>query len=307
MQDSREVRREKVAQGERREFRGVLFALVGGSLWGFSGTAVSYLFRNSGIAPTWVMAVRLVLAGLLFLGFSALRRNGRPLRLLKDRRAVLELLLFALGGLALNQFCYLMAIQATNSATATVLQSLQLLPVMVVACVMARRGPKKRELLGLILALAGTVLIATGGNLSQMVLPADGLLFGLLCALGGAGIAVFPRRILSEYGVMAVNGWAMLLVGLLTIPFVPDWGQAAAGFDPSCWVVFAALVVFGTFCSYLFYMQGVAEIGSLKTALLSTAEPISATILSVLWIGVVLTPTDLVGSALIIVMMLLVA
>ena len=54
-------------------------------------------------------------------------------------------------------------------------------------------------------------------------------------------------------------------------------------------------------------MQGVAEIGSLKTALLSTAEPISATILSVLWIGVVLTPTDLVGSALIIVMMLLVA
>lgn len=307
MQDSREVRREKVAQGERREFRGVLFALVGGSLWGFSGTAVSYLFRNSGIAPTWVMAVRLVLAGLLFLGFSALRRDVRPLRLLKDRRAVLELLLFALGGLALNQFCYLMAIQATNSATATVLQSLQLLPVMVVACVMARRGPKKRELLGLILALAGTVLIATGGNLSQMVLPADGLFFGLLCALGGAGIAVFPRRILSEYGVTAVNGWAMLLVGLLTIPFVPDWGQAAAGFDPSCWVVFAALVVFGTFCSYLFYMQGVAEIGSLKTALLSTAEPISATILSVLWIGVVLTPTDLVGSALIIVMMLLVA
>lgn len=307
MQDSREVRREKVAQGERREFRGVLFALVGGSLWGFSGTAVSYLFRNSGIAPTWVMAVRLVLAGLLFLGFSALHRDGRPLRLLKDRRAVLELLLFALGGLALNQFCYLMAIQATNSATATVLQSLQLLPVMVVACVMVRRGPKKRELLGLILALAGTVLIATGGNLSQMVLPPDGLFFGLLCALGGAGIAVFPRRILSEYGVMAVNGWAMLLVGLLTIPFVPDWGQAAAGFDPSCWVVFAALVVFGTFCSYLFYMQGVAEIGSLKTALLSTAEPISATILSVLWIGVVLTPTDLVGSALIIVMMLLVA
>lgn len=307
MRDSGAIGKKGAAQGERREFRGVLFALIGGSLWGFSGTAVSYLFRSSGVAPTWVMAVRLVLAGLLFLGFSALRRDDRPLRLLKDRRATLELLLFALGGLALNQFCYLMAIQATNSATATVLQSLQLLPVMVVACVMAHRGPKKRELLGLVLALAGTVLIATGGNLSQMALPADGLFFGLLCALGGAGIAVFPRRILSEYGVMAVNGWAMLLVGLLTIPFVPDWGQVAASFDLLCWIVFAALVVFGTFCSYLFYMQGVAEIGSLKTALLSTAEPISATILSVLWIGVVLTPTDLIGSVLIIVMMLLVA
>lgn len=31
--------------------RGVACALAGGALWGFSGTAVSYLFRSSGIDP----------------------------------------------------------------------------------------------------------------------------------------------------------------------------------------------------------------------------------------------------------------
>lgn len=46
-----------------------------------------------------------------------------------------DLLLFAGAGLFLSQFSYLMAIQVTNSATATVLQSLQLLPVAAVACV----------------------------------------------------------------------------------------------------------------------------------------------------------------------------
>lgn len=255
----------------------------------------------------WVMSVRMVLAGILFLLFSVARGDRRPFELLRDKSAVRDLLLFAGAGLFLNQFSYLMAIQATNSATATVLQSLQLLPVAAVACVIGRRAPKRREVIGMVLALAGTFLITTGGDPSQMALPPAGLAFGLLAALGGAGLAVFPGKILSTYGVSAVNGWAMLLVGLIAAPFVPDWGQAVASFDISCWVVFGALVVLGTWCSYLFYMQGVHEIGSLKTAMLSTVEPISATVLSALWIGVVFSPTDLLGFAMIIIMMPLVA
>lgn len=253
------------------------------------------------------MSVRMVLAGILFLLFSVARGDRRPFELLRDKSAVRDLLLFAGAGLFLNQFSYLMAIQATNSATATVLQSLQLLPVAAVACVIGRRAPKRREVIGMVLALAGTFLITTGGDPSQMALPPAGLAFGLLAALGGAGLAVFPGKILSTYGVSAVNGWAMLLVGLIAAPFVPDWGQAVASFDISCWVVFGALVVLGTWCSYLFYMQGVHEIGSLKTAMLSTVEPISATVLGALWIGVVFSPTDLLGFAMIIIMMPLVA
>lgn len=291
----------------RMNLRGMAYALAGGALWGFSGTAVSHLFRESGIDPMWVMSVRMVLAGILFLLLSAVRGDRRPIELLRDKSAVRDLLLFTGGGLFLNQFSYLMAIQATNSATATVLQSLQLLPVAAVACVAGRRAPKRREVIGMVLALGGTFLITTGGDPSQMALPPAGLTFGLLAALGGAGLAVFPRRILARYGVAAVNGWAMLMVGLAAAPFVPDWGRAVASFDVSCWAVFAALVVLGTWCSYLFYMQGVREIGSLKTAMLSTVEPISATVLSALWIGVVFSPTDLASFAMIIIMMPLVA
>ena len=293
--------------GRSRCGRGVACALAGGALWGFSGTAVSYLFRSSGIAPEWIMSVRMLCAGALFLILAAVRRDKRPLALLRDRRAIRDLLLFTAGGLFLNQFADLMTIQATNSATATVLQSLQLLPVAAVACVMGRRLPRRREVVGMALALCGTFLITTGGDPSQMVLPPAGLIFGLLAALGGAGIAVFPGSILATYGVTAVNGFAMLIVGAATMPLVPDWTQAANTFDASCWAVFAALVLLGTFCSYLLYMKGVHEIGSLKTAMLSTVEPISATVLSALWIGIVFSPAELIGFALIIIMMPLVA
>lgn len=249
----------------------------------------------------------MILAGSLFLLLSAARGDHRALDLLHDKTAVRDLLFFAVAGLLLNQSSYLMAIKITNSATATVLQSLQLLPVAAAACVIGRRFPKRREIVGIILAFAGIFFITTGGDPFKMTLPPSGFLFGLLAALGGAGLAVFPRRILASYGVVAVNGWAMLTVGLLSAPFVSDWGQAAVVFDASCWIVFVALVVLGTWCSYLFYMQGVREIGSLKTAMLSTVEPISATVLSALWIGVVFAPTDLLGFALIVIMMPLVA
>ncbi len=148
----------------RMNLRGMAYALAGGALWGFSGTAVSYLFRSSGIDPMWVMSVRMVLAGILFLLLSAVRGDRRPIELLRDKSAVRDLLLFTGGGLFLNQFSYLMAIQATNSATATVLQSLQLLPVAAVACVAGRRAPKRREVIGMVLALGGTFLITTGGD-----------------------------------------------------------------------------------------------------------------------------------------------
>lgn len=162
------VKRSELAASHRgahhMNLRGMSFALAGGALWGFSGTAVSYLFRESGIDPLWVMSVRMVLAGALFLLLALVRGDRRPFELMRDKSAVRDLLLFAGAGLFLNQFSYLMAIQATNSATATVLQSLQLLPVAVVACVIGRRAPKRREIAGMVLALAGTFLITTGGR-----------------------------------------------------------------------------------------------------------------------------------------------
>lgn len=171
---ARSEKHEAHAGSYHMNLRGVACALAGGALWGFSGTAVSYLFRESGIDPLWVMSVRMVLAGALFLLLALVRGDRRPFELMRDKSAVRDLLLFAGAGLFLNQFSYLMAIQATNSATATVLQSLQLLPVAVVACVIGRRAPKRREIAGMVLALAGTFLITTGATPRRWRFPRRG-------------------------------------------------------------------------------------------------------------------------------------
>lgn len=57
--------------------------------------------------------------------------------------------------------------------------------------------------------------------------------------------------------------------------------------------------------TYLLYMQGVKEIGSVRVSLIGTVEPLSATVSSVIVLGTVFTPTDLIGFALIIAMVFL--
>ena len=67
----------------------------------------------------------------------------------------------------------------------------------------------------------------------------------------------------------------------------------------------AVFVVIGSFFAYMLYMQGVKDIGSVRASLIGTVEPVSATITSAVMLGTVFLPTDLIGFAMIIVMMFL--
>ena len=132
-----------------------------------------------------------------------------------------QLLLFTAFGLLFNQFCYLSAVRLTNAGTATVLQCLQLVIIMGYTCVIDRRMPRTREVIGIGLALGGTFLIATGGDPTSLNISPLGLAAGLMCAVSAACMAVIPAKILPEYGSPIVTGSAMLTAGGGSRGFVP--------------------------------------------------------------------------------------
>ena len=162
---ARRAWRARLNDAETRKFAlGALATLVGGSFWGFSGTSASFLFDTYHIDTLWLMSVRQVLAGLLFMAVVLTTDRARFVKLWTtpaDRR---QLLLFTVFGLLFNQFCYLSAVRLTNAGTATVLQCLQLIIILAYTCLRGRRMPRRREVVGIALALGGTFLIATGGN-----------------------------------------------------------------------------------------------------------------------------------------------
>ena len=171
-------------QASRRMLIGVLVTFLGGAFWGFSGTAASALFDVYHVDTMWLMSVRQLLAGALFMIVILLFDRKRFVQLWTTPEHRRTQLIFTFFGLLANQFFYLSAVRLTNAGTATVLQCLQLVIIMAYTCITGHRRPRKRELAGLVMALAGTVLISTGGDLSRLSIPPLGLAMGLLTALG---------------------------------------------------------------------------------------------------------------------------
>ena len=300
----RSVRERLNDEAARKLALGMLVTLAGGSFWGFSGTAASYLFDTYHVDTLWLMSVRQISAGVLFIITALLLDRAHLKKLWTTPRHLRELLVFSLFGMMLNQLFYLLAVRFTNAGTATVMQCLQLVIIMGVTCVRAHRSPRRRELAGLVLAFAGTFLIATGGDPTKLAIPPVGLATGLLCALGAAGMVLLPKRILPEYGSTVVTGSSMISCGVASCALVRPWTHVPAlGADGL--LALAVLIVIGSFLAFLLYMQGVKEIGGMRASLLGTVEPISATVTSALLLGTVFLPTDIAGFALIIAMVFL--
>ncbi|MDO4437360.1 MAG: EamA family transporter [Coriobacteriaceae bacterium] len=302
---ARRSMRERLNDGASRKLMlGVLATLFGGIFWGFSGTSASYLFDVYHVDTVWLLSIRQLIAGAMFMAVILLFDRARFVQLLKTPHDLAVMAFFTFSGVFANSLTYLLAVRYTNAGTATVMQCLQLVIIMVYTCMRMRRAPRRRELAGVVLAFAGAYLIATGGDPSALVIPPEGLVMGLVSAVAAACMSIVPTKILPVYGSSIVTGSAMFASGLVLSVFVRPWSSmpsmAADG-----WIALAILIVVGSFLAYNLYMQGVKDIGSVRASLIGTVEPVSATITSALVLGTVFAPTDIIGFACIIVMVFL--
>ena len=299
---------EKDLERRRRVRRGIVATLVGGTFWGLNGTVSKWLMDTYAIDPLWLVCLRELAACWLFIAAAAVTSQGREqLRgVWRSPRDLLSILGVSLGAILFSQVAYLEAIDWTNSATATIMQSLGMVLVLGFVCVKMSRRPRRRELLGVALALAGTYLVATGGNPGQLSLPPEGLFWGLACAAAAACLSILPAAPMARWGNFTVNGLAFLFSGvILTLVYRP-WEHMPT-LDAMAILVLVLCVVVGTFGAYALYLQGVKDAGSMRASLLGTIEPVTATIATVAWLGTSFSLAEIAGFALIIAMVYLTA
>ena len=195
--------------------RGVIMTLVAGTAWGFSGACGQYLFDNYGINTAWLTSTRLLCAGSILLLFCLLTKREEVKKMVSDKRDMLQVLLFSVFGLIFSQYTYLAAISYCNAGTATVLQYVGPVFVMIYVCLRTRTKPSKYELLAVTLALIGTFLLATHGRLDTLVLSPLGLFWGVCSAFAVMFYTLIPGRLLQKWGTLLTTGFGMLLGGII--------------------------------------------------------------------------------------------
>ena len=288
-----------------KTLKGTLFTVIAGIAWGLSGTSGQYLMVH-GISSLVLTNIRLIVAGLLLVLLSYIKSKEQFLAFLKDKSSLFSLLLFSLFGLFLNQLAYLSAIQETNAGTATVLQYVCPVGILAYTCIKDKVAPTIAEILSMILAIGGTFLIATHGQMDQLSMTAAGLFWGLFSALTYALYIILPIKLIQKWGSILVIGVGMTISGLVAVPFTGIIGASLPmSFD--IFLAFAGIILIGTVFAYTAFLKGASMVGPVKSSLLSSIEPISAVFFAFMIMGDIFYPIDFIGMAMILLAVIIIS
>ncbi len=276
--------------------QGIMLAITGTMFWGISGPFAQALFSH-GVRPLWLVGARLLLAGTFLSAWGLASTDRRKCRELLKGRNLLLLVLFAVFGMVPSQLTFFLAISYGNASTATILQFLG--PVFIIIClaVQYRRLPPRIDVISLGIAVVGTVLVVTNGRLGTLALSVPGVFWGIMAGVSQASYTLLPRRLLGQFDARLVTGLGMFIGSILFWPLLATTPLPSV--TPFTAASFAYIIIFGTMASYLCYLQSVKYIPASTTGMLSAFEPLTANVLSVLWFHEVLGGFQTVGALLI--------
>lgn len=287
--------------------KGACLTMGGAACWGISGCMGQYLFTRENMDSTWLVPIRLLLAGLLLCGYYFFKDRKQlfaPWNFRADPRNTIDLLVYGLAGVSFCQFLYFLTIQLSTAGIATILQDLSPVLILLVLCLQQRRTPRLFELCSILLALLGVFLLTTHGSLTSLAVSPVALAAGLVCACTVVIYTMWPKRLQAQYPTPLLQGWAFLLGGAAFHLIFRPWTM---GYVPSAVGVIGILVVVlvGNVTAFSLYMSGVPLIGPQRASLYSFAEPVTAAILSTLLLGSPFTLWDALGFGCIFVMLVL--
>ncbi|MCX7572063.1 EamA family transporter [Tumebacillus sp. DT12] len=266
-------------------YKGYVMAITGASLWGISGVVAQTMFHQYGFATEWLVSARMFVSGLLFLLIAQFRAGQSVLHIWKQNESRQSLLLFSAVGMLGAQYTFFASIYAGNAATATLLQSLGPMVVMIYLAFRVRKIPSGREIIALLFACLGVYLLVTNGSMNRLSISAAAVFWGLLTAVCIAFNSIQPKRMLETWGSSAVIGWGMLIGSLLLAVITRPWTMT----EQIIWTlpsVFSLcfVILLGTLVPFFLYIDSLRFISATEASLLSSIEPLVAVCASVMWL-----------------------
>ena len=277
--------------------KGMLYVLLAAIFWGSSGVAAQYIMEQSQISAPFLTMIRLLFSGFILLTLSFMQ-GDKIFAMFKIRRDAISLVIFSLFGALLVQFTFLVAIEKSNAATATILQFLSPTIIVMWFAAILKKRPSRYVIMAVATSLIGTFLLVTHGNPTSLSISGAALFWGIASAFAAAFYTTYPSKLIGQYGTLPIVGWSVLIGGAALLPFYS--GQhSGVTINSHVLMAFFYLVVVGTALTFSIYLKGAQMIGGPKASILSCAEPLSSALLSLALLGISFTLPDWLGTLLI--------
>jgi drug/metabolite transporter (DMT)-like permease len=278
-----------------RVSRSLVFGLYGLLVIIWSSTWVGIKIGLEDCPPLLGAGVRFALAGLVLLALAAVQR--RPLRT--------DWLLGAVLALAPFAFAYGLVYwgeQYVPSGLAAVLFGILPLYTAVLGSVLLHDEPLRAPLLlGVLIGIGGLSLAFLEsvelGSADKAALGATAL---ALAPLGAALGSIAQKRRAAELDAVVLNGWAMLVGGLLLLAvsaLSEDWGEFVWSAESLGSIAY--LAIFGSAIAFVTLTVLLRHISAMAVGFLAMLLPFGALIFGALLYDESITPRALGGAALV--------
>jgi len=276
--------------------RGYFFVIFAAVLWAVSGSSAKFLF-NSGITPFQLVQLRITIAVMgLFLWI--LLRNPSLLKI--DRRDILYFAMFGTFGMGALQFTYLFAISKINVAAAILLQYMAPSFIAVHAVVFARDKLSLPTIMALLGATFGCYLVVGAYNLDVLAMNIAGIVSGILSAISFAWYSIHGEYGMRRYNPLTVLFYALLFAALMWNILHRPLEAFFHPYNVVQWEWIMYIGVMGTLVPFGLYLEGVNLIRATRASITATLEPITAGVISFIFLNEILEPLQIIGGLLVI-------
>ncbi len=287
----------------RKPLVGYVMALAAGALFGVNGS-VAKVALSSGLSSLRLTEARCAGAclGLMLFAYA---RDRSSLRIRRDE--VFRLALFGIGGVALVQLFYFLAIHRLAIGVALLIQYLGPLLVAIYARTFAHEQVRRRIWAALGLSLTGLALMVELWK--GIALDGLGVAFALISAVIFAAYLLLAEFEVKQRDAVSLMAWGFLFATLFWTVAQPWWSFPAgrvgrtvslqghlASWHLPVWALVLWVIVLGSIVPFSLIVGALRHISATRVGIAAMLEPVVATVVAWAWLRETLSPVQLAGA-----------
>ncbi|ALX47317.1 DMT family transporter [Lentibacillus amyloliquefaciens] len=274
--------------------RAFIFIILGAALWGTISWYVKNLYAY-GFTPMEVVTLRVWSAAILIIVFLLLASpNKLKLSSFSDLKYFIGTGIFSI---VFFNFCLFTAIDLSTIPAATALLYTGPAFVTVLSFLLFQEPLTKPKISALVITLIGSALVVGLIPLDLNTFQLGSILFGLGSGFGYALYSIFSKFALKKYTSLSITAYTFIVAAVSLVPFFPYEEKLPLLSDPAVLFYAVGLGFLPTAFAYIIYTYGLNQTEASKASILTTVEPVVATLIGVFIFQEAFSGVQLLGMA----------
>ncbi|GGB53432.1 EamA family transporter [Virgibacillus dakarensis] len=255
-----------------------IYIILGAALWGTIGWYVKHLY-TFGFTPMEVVTLRAWSTAILMLLYMMMTTPKKlKLKSISDIKyflgtGILSIIFF--------NYCMFTAIELSTIPVATALLYTAPAFVTILSFLLFKEPLTKVKLMALFITLIGTCFVVGLIPLQLASLQLGSLLFGIGSGVGYALYSIFSKFALKKYSSLIITTYTFVVAAIVLLPFFPYSEMGHLLLEPAVLFYAFGLGFLPTALAYIIYTYGLNQTEASKASILTTVEPVVATLIGI--------------------------